>query len=329
MTLQCCCSLNWPVMQTSDLERWIHRDPAGRGILSRCELGTTPCAGHLAAAANELATRAKCVAIVTGFFVRDARTPAAETDGPLGSTLLADVLQSSGVEALVITDQLCASTLKAAMSACRIEVELLVCPIEPEASRQWRNNFWNSLTGRSLTHLVSIERVGPSLHDDHETACCRNIRGIPIDEWSADLYRLFEDHPEHVRTIGIGDGGNEIGLGTFWSDPSQTLKPPHNACRTRTDWTILAGVSDWGAMALATTYAFERNDNALISLWTSDRLEHALTQMVTTGPAIDGCTLQFTPTIDGLPFTTFVQPWEYILTALALDPCHLADRNDF
>ncbi len=306
-------------MQTSDLERWIRRDPAGRKILASSMLEASPCAGHLAVAADELAKRAKYVAIVTGFFVPDAPIPTSETDGPLGATLLADVLHHTGIETYIITDENCASGVRAAMKGCGVGLELLVCPIDPRVSSRWRADFWQSPLGRSLTHLISVERVGPSRFDAPEEAKCRNVRGMAIDAWAADLYRLFEDHPKGVRTIGIGDGGNEIGMGTFWDDPVQSLDPPGNACRTRTDWTILAGVSDWGAMALATLVAMQRDQARLLRPWTSDRLEAALEHLVKAGPAIDGCTLQPAATIDGLPFATYIQPWAHIRTALALD----------
>ncbi len=278
-----------------------------------------PCADHLSAASDELATQAKSVAIVTGFFVPDATVPAAETDGPLGATLLADVLNQAGMRTRIITDESCASVIRTAMAVCGVDLELLVCPISPNLSRVWREDLWRSDPGRSLTHLISVERVGPCLHEAPDEASCRNMRGHSIDEWSADLYRLFEECPPHVHTIGIGDGGNEIGMGTFWNDATQIVLPPPNACRTCTDWTILAGVSDWGAMALATAYSLQLGDINPLKPWTSPRIQHALEHMVTAGPAIDGCTLLAEPTIDGLPFATYIQPWELIRRELALD----------
>ena len=306
-------------MQPSDLDLWIRRDPAGRGLFSQHHHESPPCAEHLASASNELVTQAKSVAIVTGFYVPDATTPAAETDGPLGATLLADVLNLSGVETLIITDELCESTVRTAMASCGVEIELLVCPIDRSLSHAWREELWSCEPGRSLTHLISVERVGPSLHEAHHEASCRNMRGQPIDDWSADLYRLFEECPAHIRTIGIGDGGNEIGMGTFWDEIGYRLSPPLHACRTPTNWTVLAGVSDWGAMALATAFTVLRSDLGPLNLWTTDRLLYALEQMVEAGPTIDGCTQLAEPTIDGLPFATYIQPWELIRQLLGLD----------
>jgi hypothetical protein len=53
-------------------------------------------------------------------------------------------------------------------------------------------------------------------------------------------------------TIGIGDGGNEIGMGKL---PWETIRRnvPQGglvACRVPTDYLIVCGVSNWGAYAL-------------------------------------------------------------------------------
>ena len=71
------------------------------------------------------------------------------------------------------------------------------------------------------------------------------------------LDRIIEllDHASRRRTvtIGIGDGGNEIGMGKI---PHETIvKNIPNGdlihCRVPTDHLIVAGVSNWGAYALA------------------------------------------------------------------------------
>lgn len=305
-------------MQLADLERWTQRDPAKRGFLSLFPDGERPCAGDLGEAAEELATRAMSVGVVTGFFVPDAPLPSAETDGPTGSILLADVLRSRSCDVCLITDTLCAPVVRAALDACGINIELDVSPVSPDESAPWRDAFWTSGHGARLTHLISVERIGPGACELHEIPQCRNMRGLPIDRWSADLYRLFEEHPDGVRTIGIGDGGNEIGMGRCWANTPAERRPV-NACRTVTDWTVLAGVSDWGAMALAAAIVLQCGDSSPLDRWTTARIEHALTKMVTDGPAIDGCTFRPEPTVDGLPFATYIQPWDLIRRELGLD----------
>src|SRR5262245_44591171 len=83
------------------LERLIRTDPARRGLIaSEPEFGPL-LPGHLHRAANELATAATSVALVTGFFIPGANPPAAETDGPPGTVVLAETLRQLGVETCI------------------------------------------------------------------------------------------------------------------------------------------------------------------------------------------------------------------------------------
>ena len=73
-------------------------------------------------------------------------------------------------------------------------------------------------------------------------------------------------------------------------------------------------------MALAVAVCMHQGDFAPLQAWNSARIEHTLTRMVTDGPAIDGCTLRPEPTVDGLPFATYIQPWEHIRRKLPFAP---------
>ena len=59
-----------------------------------------------------------------------------------------------------------------------------------------------------------FERDVPPEHRD----VCHNMRGRDITAWTAPAHLLFESvaktRPD-VRTIGIGDGGNELGMGSL------------------------------------------------------------------------------------------------------------------
>lgn len=330
-------------MTFADLEVLIHRDPAARGLLSSLAAGDR-CDGHLEQAARSLAGGDQ-VGIVTGFFVPDANPPAAETDGLCGATLLADVLHALGISAVLISDESCSAALHcaAAASGCR-DCPVLICPRDPQRAAQWRSRFW-SQTGSRLTHLLAIERAGPAWTSDRlaSSGCvrddtlqllleelpatgpgrCHNMRGIDIHDWTADLHCLFEERPASVRTIGIGDGGNEIGMGSLpWPKLVRAIPRAHAvriASSTATDFTILAGVSDWGGLALAVAICLLRGDVAPLRAWTAERIEHTLQVVVREGPAIDGITRRPEPTVDGLPFITYIQPWLHIREQLGLD----------
>ena len=329
------------------LEDLIRRDPAQRGLLSSQAARGPLCVGQLGPAARHLAEQGRSVAIVTGFFIPLAVPPGAETDGPLGAALLAATLAQLGMKVVVITDRPCAAVVEAALQTYGFpEIALEVAPIEPEPFEAWLAAFWQSRETNPLTHLISIERVGathtreslgaqprdtaPPWHEfelamaEGQSNRSYNMRGICIDDWTAPLYRLFETHrqqPVVPSTIGVGDGGNEIGMGVLlWEDLSMRLpigSPASICCRVATDWTILAGVSNWGGMALAGAVAAAQNRTDILAEWDCAHHERALHELLLVG-AVDGITRTPTPSVDGLPFLTYVQPWRAIREALGL-----------
>ena len=105
------------------LERLIRRDPANRGLIAGEEAHGPLCAGHLGAAAFHLAEHATHVGLVTGFYVPHGQPPAAETDGPPGTLMLARALESLGIEVTVLTDELCFPAVSAAAAATGFDAE--------------------------------------------------------------------------------------------------------------------------------------------------------------------------------------------------------------
>jgi len=193
--------------------------------------------------------------------------------------------------------------------------------------------------------------AGPDCVDDWcsrvpsaDRDACHNMRGENIGAHTAPLHRLFGAEEEQRtkaaeeqgaaapyfshssyfsnslhfvrRTIGIGDGGNEIGMGLFpWSELHPLIAGEHGrriACRIATDWTIIAGTSNWGGFGLAAAVALLRNRADLLEAWTPQRHLALLEALVEHGSAVDGVTRERTATVDGLPFLTYIQPWERI-----------------
>lgn len=320
----------------SHFDALIRRDPARRGLISSEDQFGPLCPGHLHSAATHLAGAGKCVAIVTGFYIPRGNPPAAETDGPLGSLFLASALASSGMRVVVITDTVCAPAIHAAASMLEFpQADVLECPLD---SDDWLQDFWKTPVGRDLTHLISLERVGPShtldslraqvrTSDVPEAAYleavpsatwnhCHNMRGENIDAHTAPLHRLFEtsrvQRPD-IRQIGIGDGGNEIGMGCVpWEELTRRLNGEHSAripCRIATDWNIVAGTSNWGGYALAAATLLLRGQIEILRPFTFEQQEKLLKHVIQHGPAVDGVTRLQEPTVDGLPYLTYIQPW--------------------
>src|SRR5258705_8560199 len=73
-------------------------------------------AGELAAAAESLAGATR-VGLITGFFVPRGEVAAPETDGPVGTALLAAALATCGVPARIAVDTPCAGAVRPAIGA--------------------------------------------------------------------------------------------------------------------------------------------------------------------------------------------------------------------
>lgn len=342
-------SLPWPA-----IESLVRRDPARRGVASYTNFGTPLCGGHLATAAHDLAQRARCVAIVTGFCIVDAQPPTAETDGPPGALFLASSLAALGVEVVLLTDKYGMDALQVgcdqyglARSIIREfpleETEIAGSgaatapnPAESPRADNWIEQFLSDGPGARLSHLVAIERVGPShtprsflaqrraaptsldeFDRDVPAASrnvCHNMRGVPIDAYTGRTHRLFEAIAERylpVTTIGIGDGGNEIGMGTIpWEllRGAITVGPAGIvACRVATDFTVLGGISDWAAYALAFAVCRLRGEASAASTHNEQSVRVLIEALVRDAGAVDGVTGRRELSVDGLPLETYLQ----------------------
>lgn len=349
----------------SQIEELIRRDPARRGLIGAD--GDGPGRGELARAARLFArgVRVTGVGLITGFFIPTAinhRTDDvgrgevagilygnAETDGPPGTVVLADILSAIGVPTAIITDEYCESVVRASCSFdfCR-PVELFISPSRLEKAAAWRASVLRDPLLRRVSHLVAIERVGPGYestglqNQQSETAtrqqignpqlqwqpghCC-NMRGESIEAFSAGLHLFIEDakaeHP-NLKVVGIGDGGNEIGMGRFPREELLKRISGPNAyrvpCRISADATVVAGVSNWGAYALAAAIAVQHGRVELLERHTADSQKKLLETIVSEAGAVDGVTRRNEPTVDGLPFLTQIQPWIAIRERLGLQP---------
>jgi hypothetical protein len=337
-----------------EFETSIRRDPAQRGLIATEPLYGPLCLGHLAAAAAHLAQFGKRAGIVTGFYIPAGDPPAAETDGPPGALVLAQTLLTLGIDSQIVTDRFCFDALSAAAHIFGYPSDRLVrCP-DPETTRcgsvtpaGWRSDFFRDAFRTSLTHLIAVERAGPS-HTAESLALqlrtgkapvdrfdakvpaehrghCHNMRGENIDRFAGDMHRLFEEAPQvlpDIKTIGIGDGANEIGMGAVaWEELERRLTGEQSGrvpCRIATDWNIVAGTSNWGAYALAAAVALLRGQVSAVAPFDCRQQQAVLEGMVVHGPAVDGVTRRREATVDGLPFLTYIQPWGAIRRKLGL-----------
>lgn len=348
-----------------DLDRLIRRDPARRGIATVQLAGRPLAEGGLAQSAESIARNATCVAITTGFAVVDEAGPRAETDGPPGAVFLASALYSLGIEVGFLSDAVACDALRFGCEMLSLDpVMVIECPFEagdPSARARisnepedrtvtdaWVDGFLQSEVGSRLSHLIAIERAGPShtlasmksqnrgtpvpeeffLDETSEATRnrCLNMRGVPIDRHTAKIHRLFERIAESrlaITTIGIADGGNEIGCGAIpWEvirDAVPTPQAGKIACRIATDHTILSGVSNWGAYALAAAVLYRAGAASLMRDLNAKSEAQRIERFVHEGGLIDGVTALSQATVDGLPLETYLQTLIGIRRAIGLD----------
>lgn len=246
--------------------------------------------GGLWGAATAL-TQARSVGIITGFFVPGATPPAAETDGPAGAALLARAFVDAGLRCRIATDTICAQACRIALDAAGAG-SVPVDTVAPGGSADpviaaWRAN--------GIDHALAIERCGPAAD-----GIPRNMRGRDLSDYVAPLDRLFTAGP--WRRIAIGDGGNELGMGSVPAPLIAEHVPLGETvgCVVPADHLIAAGVSHWGAYGLLAALSVLRPAWRDSLHLLDPALDAAIVSaMVADGPAVDGVTLARTLTIDG------------------------------
>jgi hypothetical protein len=271
------------------IETLIHRD-VGRGMDAVFQATR----GGLWSAASALAASpAPRIGLITGFFVPGADPPAAETDGPAGAALMARGFTRSGLSCRLATDTVCQSACRAALDAAGAG-SVPIDAVAPGGTVDPLVDLWRR---DGIDWVIAIERCGPATDGR-----LRNMRGADISAYVAPLDRLFGAGP--WQTIGIGDGGNELGMGCV---PAARQGPLGETagCVVPADFLIAAGVSHWGAYALLAALALLRSDWSAAMLSGLDPvLDQAVIEaMVREGPAVDGVSLRRQATIDALEMT--------------------------
>lgn len=214
-----------------ELTALVARDEAGRGA-SRLSSWR-----ELMRAASAFAPLGK-VAVVSGFYVPSAGAP--ETDGPGGAAILARAFQREGRECAIWTDERCLEVITKCADAagCAAGTAKIAPP---------------SLKTGAPDGLIFVERLGHAADGRYY-----NFKKQDITEWCAPLDMLADEAEKSgIRTIGIGDGGNEAGMGCYYAELGALL-PDYVSCLSvvRAEFALTVDVSNWGAYALADALSF-------------------------------------------------------------------------
>jgi hypothetical protein len=169
-------------------------------------------AGNLNTAVDTV-VNAKKLMLCTGFNV-DRNMP--ETDGPVGVALLAYACCRAGKQVVIVADALNAHLVREALlildPGCLKQIEVEVVKVQLPADT---SELGAMLDKHEVDVVIHTEVPGRNRDGKY-----LNMRGISIDAFNAPLDELLNLANERLLgTVGIGDGGNEAGMGGLTGVP--------------------------------------------------------------------------------------------------------------
>lgn len=268
-------------------------DPGGRGIAAFFVRGG-------ATAAARALRRSRRVLLTTGFAVGPGLP---ETDGPPGTACLGRALRILGAEVIYVTDAMAVPPLQAALKVLGEPAAVETFHVAHgagggPAARGARETARRLLAEHRPTHMVAIERPGRARDGEY-----RSARGRSLTEWNGALDELFLAAPARIVTVGVGDGGNEIGMGAVRARVARAGGLfPRIASVVKVKHLVVAGVSNWGAYGIVA----ELGRLTGRSLLHTGEEEQAMVQACVDAGAVDGLTFRPEATVDGLPLPAHI-----------------------
>ncbi len=265
-----------------------------------------------AKALKERVGRGDHVLVVTG-----AGTPPwlpnGETDGPLGAAALARAVELGlGAKPILIGEQRNLASFIGATQAAGLTVVdettfgqrtgcalALPFPLGLEAGHRAADDLFARFAPKCI---IFVEKGGPN-----EKGVFHSILGSGrTPDMMANAHLLADlAAARGVLTIGVGDGGNEIGCGAI-IEAVHRVQPFGRACRcpcgagvatvTHCDHLVFASTSNWGAYAVAAALGgLLDKPSVLHDIETERRMLHASLA----GGAMDGAYARLVPFVDG------------------------------
>ena len=268
----------------------VRQDPGQRGFATLVDQSPLQRAAELLLHGNR-------IVIVTGFCIRAAMI--GENDGLSGSLALADALRELGKEVELVTDRHSAALLAAASPLFGKPFPTLILSQDQTLA----NAEIDALLDRfQPSQVVAIERPG-SAADGHRYS----MRGEILDDLVPAADRLLTPPGRrNFDTVAIGDGGNELGLGGLREQlKDRILHGELIFCATPADHVIPAGISNWGAHALAAALSLLSKNPQLIRPATHER---RVLEALRDAGAVDGCTRKCELSVDGIDWDAYSAP---------------------
>ncbi len=261
------------------------------------------------------------IAIITGFRVPPQYRQ--ETDGPLGAAVLSRCFIRIGYRPVILTEmnEVSINSIMSALKALRVRSRVLnpqslirgvvpyhtrhevaIVPIEPGHNLRSYLEAVNVVAALNPSVAVFIEKPSPN-----SAGVYHSMRGIDITHYHIDVHALMNSFVRNdTVTVGIGDGGNEVGMGIVEAAVKKYV-PYGNMCNCpckqgiaaalRTDCLIVSSVSNWGAYGLSCILGAASSIKDCI---VTPEEERAMLLGVVKAGAVDGVRGVPTTSVDGL-----------------------------
>ncbi len=230
--------------------------------------------------------RGKRVGIFTGAPV-PGHMPNGENDGPLGSIVAGRALERIGCRVTFYTER----ELFPIMQELIRQEKLAAGLKELDKTNRARNLPYADEIDLGLT----IEKAGATA-DGH----MYSINAVDRDPTRANIDNVIAKLTADGKvTIGVGDGGNEIGWGNIYDYIVKHVPlGPTIACKVKATHLYPAAVSNWGGYGLAAVLALYTGD---LSLCHDPKRELEYLDLTAKMQVMDGGTGQAINHVDGIP----------------------------
>lgn len=275
-----------------EIDRLVNLDLGGRKnwYLYRSARSSKPLSLRSARMMKDSIKGGEVVMITSGFPILPDNNP--ETDGPPGAVLLARAIEEMGGVPVFALDEISEGVHRALIEKVGLERgEVRKVPVGLDKAREECSALLREYHPQLL---ISVERPGMN-----EKGLYHNMSGDEVTGLVGKVGFLFTEALERdIPTIGIGDGGNEIGMGNISESVRRHI--PHGdsiAAETKVDSLIVSAVSNWGAYGLLTALSMitER------SLIHDPEMERELIEACIESGAVDGVDGGAKYSVDGIP----------------------------
>ena len=301
---------NWTILKDLPLTRIYE---AGRAKASG-----EPLTMKAARLLTERVKKEDVVLILSGFVIKNWDLP--ETDGPIGAAALARSLDLAlGAVPVVLTEDILKENLSKTVAAGG----MIVCdtmedvryggrgrkamvmgfPLDHEEAKKEAIRILDELQPKAV---IAVERPGWNEKRIHHSGM-----GYDISSVTAKLDYLYEEAMNRgILTIGIGDLGNEMGMGYVKESVRANIPNAEKclcgcgggiACDLSADVGLICNISNWGAYGICACLAVLAGEAEVMHDSQTER--YMIEENVRAG-ALDPVSGMHRPYVDGEPLQT-------------------------